>query len=197
MSQQPQQIKPSYRPKSSFSLSSPFGRFMDIIIVLLLLIVGLMMLGLGLFGFIAQLVEGRGVSIMLLILAAFSVLLLYALWQASLSATAKYRFDDAGLEVDYPLHKPFIIPWQQFQTVGIYFSNNDPRYLDKAFPILLCVMKGEKHNLYGHWKIANPFHIKRVITMQYTPALYAGLQEKCTVPVADLRIRYWITPREE
>lgn len=127
---------------------------------------------------------GSLLTTLLYILVA--ALILRAGWALSCRGFARYRFEMDGLLVKYPLQKAVLIPWSSFQQVCVCDGSSVPKGM-KTAAVLCCVRHGEKKNLYDRWKTDSIFRYRSVICMDYTPELHRGLQERCPLPVADLR----------
>lgn len=118
-------------------------------------------------------------------------------WLFIADGLAHYRFEENGLWAKYPLQKPILIPWDDFQQVCVVYAAYSTRGGARASTVLCCVKKGEKLNGRRRWKTDNPFHYRSVITIVYTPELHQGLIERCTQEVVDLRdtmaysLKYW------
>ena len=108
-------------------------------------------------------------------------------WSCIAAGMARYRFESAGLSVKYPLCASKLIPWQEFQQVCVCRAAFTTRGEKKANTVICCVKNGEKKNLHGRWKTDNLLRYRRVICIEYTPELHAGIVEKCPYEVADLR----------
>lgn len=129
---------------------------------------------------------GIGSLLTTLLYMLVAALILRAGWALCCRGFARYRFEMDGLLVKYPLQKAVLIPWSSFQQVCVCDGSSVPKGM-KTAAVLCCVRHGEKKNLYDRWKTDSIFRYRSVICMDYTPELHRGLQERCPLPVVDLR----------
>lgn len=108
---------------------------------------------------------------------------LYVFWCWIESEFAEYAVTSEGMAAKYPLQKERLIAWDEFQQICACLY---VRKLDRL-PVICCVQKGEKPNIYGRWKAYNEFHHKTVITFPYSDVLFDEIARRSSVPVVDLR----------
>lgn len=126
----------------------------------------------------------------LLLLASLSVVascLFYLTWCYACICLAEFRFEARGIVVKYPLFRPQLIPWDEFQEVCVIYSAYTTRGVQKANTIICCVKKGEKKDFYDRWKTENPFKYRSLLGIAYAPELHQGIEEKYPYTVLDLR----------
>ena len=145
-------------------------------------ILGIGLIGLGIFAIL----NGAAVWIFV-VLAGIAWFLCYLCWCYCCKGFAKYRFENEGLVVKFPLCQEERIPWNDFQQVCVIHAAYTTRGERKANTVICCVKKGEKKDFYDRWKTDNPFRYRTVICIEYTPELHQGIIEKCPYEVADLR----------
>lgn len=189
---------PAYEPGSDFSNQTGFRRFIFLLTTLCLLLFTYLALGFALFSIIGLAMEGRfDVSLLCIVLFMLMICgsIFGLMWHMIRWFFTRYRFEHDGLRIKHPLQRSKLIPWTDFQKVGVYFSNHNPHDLTRPDNICLCcVHKRAKKNLRGYWSLT---HSNKVITMRYSPELYAGLCEMCTIPVTDLRLEYRPRPAKD
>lgn len=98
---------------------------------------------------------------------------------------AIFRFAKEGVYAKYPLEKQIFIPWEDFQQVCIcYYSRATEMF---GVPIICLVKKGERTNVFGRWKTANPLRWRNVLCLDFSPELLDEVAEKCPYDIPDLR----------
>lgn len=176
---------PVFETKNQFGSTPPF------VIFLLLSAFPLISIGLiGLMVYSAVAAESTPVFFVVYIFVpcmGIALFLLYVGWKFIVIGLAKYRFQDDGLFVKYPLKEGFVITWDAFQEVCVCYAAYTTRGPRRANVVICCVKKGEKQNGYGRWKTDNIFRHKSVITIDYSLELLEGIKEKCPYEVVDLR----------
>lgn len=120
-------------------------------------------------------------------LALFGAVALIAGWQDIQAAFARYTFSEAGVTVQYPLEKPRNYSWDEFQQVCVcYYS----RAMEMSgYSVICLVKKGEKKDVFGRWKTADPFRYRSVLCLDYSDELLATVKMNCPYQVPDLRDR--------
>lgn len=174
-----------------YETSHQMGSYPKIVIFLLLSvfpICGIVLLMLGIYTVIVD--DGYLLWPMLLwfsVVVCISGGFLSLGWAFISSGLARYCFEKEGLIAEYPLRKPILIPWEDFQQVCILNTAFTTVGERRANTVICCVKKGEKKNGYGRWKTDNPFRYRSVICIDYQPELYEGLIERCPYEVIDIR----------
>lgn len=97
---------------------------------------------------------------------------------------SRCRFTEAGLTLLRPLLPEKHFPWDAFQCVNICYRDGGR---GPKPPILCFVRHGEKKNLFGRWKTANPFRAYRLIAPEYSVALHEAAKACCPLEIVDLR----------
>ena len=137
----------------------------------------------GLLGFsLWSLFSGVEEAVWLILLAAAA---LVTSWMDYQAAMAEYSFCPDGVTVQYPLEKQRYYPWSDFQQVCVcYYSRATEMY---GYSVICLVKKGEKKDLFGRWKTANPFRYRSVMCLDYSETLLETVRESCPYDVPDLR----------
>lgn len=175
-----------------YETSHQMGDYPRIVIILMLgfcPVVGIGLIGLGIYTAFIGSIEGYPTWIILMFLLFVMSIAAFVLslgWAFISGGLARYRFEADGLWVKYPLQSWQLISWDEFQEVCVIHTAFTTRGERRANTDICCVKKGEKRNMYGRWK-DNPFRYHSVICIAYSPALYKGIKERCPYEVVDLR----------
>ena len=130
------------------------------------------------------LLSGTGDAVWLILLGAAALGISWMDVQASM---AEYSFAQDGVMVKYPLEKPRHYAWNAFQQVCVcYYSRATEMY---GYSVICLVRNGEKKDLFGRWKTANPFRYRRVLCLDYSDDLLETVKKNCPYEVPDLRDR--------
>lgn len=108
-------------------------------------------------------------------------------WTLIKICLARYRFEDIGLAIKYPLEKEIIVPWEDFQQICVCYAAYTTRGERRASTVICCVKKGETKTSIGRWKTDNIFRYRSVICIVYSEPLLNGITEKYPGTVVDLR----------
>lgn len=181
--------------EKQYSTSHQMGNLPNFFIVLLLSIFPLLGVFLFFFAFYVPyydcVFEGGTIAAFEIGTFIFNILLAISAfmigWTLIKICLARYRFEDIGLAIKYPLEKEIIVPWEDFQQICVCYDAYTPNVPRRTSTAICCVKKGETKNSVRRWKTDNIFRYRTLICIDYSEPLLNGITEKYPGTVVDLR----------
>lgn len=106
-------------------------------------------------------------------------------WRIIRFCFTKYYFCTDGIEASFLRQTPKLFLWDDFQEVCICYEAHRTKTNGNLQKLICFIRKGEKKNVFGHWKIGAFWRYPRIIRLNYTPELLEEIASFCPHTIVD------------